>query len=104
MTLNKPSNTVEAATVAPPSTFRSLPAVAAWFGIVTGLLEGVGLLVFQRINWARWAATIHVSEPIIWISALTDLVFFLLVAALIAALAWVIRRLPPLRAAVSVLT
>ncbi len=39
-----------------------------WFGIVAGLTEGTGLLLFQRINWARWGQTLNVSEQIIWIS------------------------------------
>ncbi len=33
---------------------RLLLSLALWFGIVTGLVEGAGLLLFQRINWAPW--------------------------------------------------
>ncbi len=54
----------------------SLLLLAIWFAIGAGLVEGVGLLVFQRINWARWGPTLHVSEPILWISPIVDLVLF----------------------------
>ena len=62
---------------------------AVWGGIVTGLVEGVGLWAFQRINWARWGPMIHVSAPIVWISPLVDGCFFVIVALL----AWSITRL-----------
>jgi arylsulfatase A-like enzyme len=62
---------------------------ALWAGIVTGLAEGVGLWAFQRINWARWGPMIHVSPPIIWISPIVDVSFFVLVALI----AWVTTRL-----------
>lgn len=54
----------------------SLLLLALWFAIGAGLVEGVGLLVFQRINWARWGPTLHVSEPIVWISPIVDLILF----------------------------
>lgn len=75
----------------------TLLLIAAWFGIVTGLIEGPALLLFQRINWARWGAMIHVSAPIIWIAPLVDAAFFLLVACLVALLARFIRRFSPIR-------
>ncbi|MBZ5599305.1 MAG: sulfatase-like hydrolase/transferase [Acidobacteriia bacterium] len=53
-----------------------LVMMALWFGIVAGIVEGVGLLLFQRINWARWGPTLHVSEQIIWISAIVDAILF----------------------------
>ena len=42
-----------------------------------GLVEGVGLMIFQRINWARWGPMMHVSWEIIWISPIVDAILFL---------------------------
>ncbi len=50
--------------------------IAISFGIVTGLIEGAGLMLFQRLNWASWGPMIHVSGPIFWISPLCDAIFF----------------------------
>ena len=30
-----------------------------------GFVEGLGLLLFQRINWARWGPMMHVSSEIL---------------------------------------
>jgi arylsulfatase A-like enzyme len=54
----------------------SLLLIAAWFGVVTGIIEGAGLLVFQRINWARWGPMTHVSAEILWVSPVVDLILF----------------------------
>ena len=78
--------------------------VAAWLGLVTGLVEGAGLLLFQRINWARWGAVSHVSAEILWISAVVDVAFFSLIALIIALAGRYVRPLPVLRAIVFVLT
>src|SRR5262249_32634921 len=51
--------------------------IAAWFGLVTGLLEGLGFLVFQQLRWLAWnMALMPVSLEIIWISPLFDLLLF----------------------------
>ncbi len=50
--------------------------IAISFGIVAGLIEGAGLMLFQRLNWASWGPMIHVSWPILWISPLCDAIFF----------------------------
>jgi arylsulfatase A-like enzyme len=75
----------------------ALLAVASWFGIVTGLFEGAGLLLFQQINWARWGPMMHVSEEIVWISPLVDLCFFVLLALLVSLLAKIVARIPAVR-------
>jgi len=69
-----------------PTRIRSLLVLAAWFGIIAGLVEGVGLLLFQRINWERWGPTLHVSEQIVWISAVANLLLFSLSVLLLSAL------------------
>lgn len=78
----------------PAATFL---AVGIWFGVATGLVEGFGLLLFQRINSARWGPMIHVSEEIIWISPLVDLGFFLLPALIVGVVGRLIPRLPAMR-------
>lgn len=59
-----------------------------WFAIVAGLTDGAGRLLFQKINWARWGPTLQVSEQIIWISPVVDVVLF---SALILALSFVCK-------------
>src|SRR5438874_12945343 len=61
----------------------SLLLIPIWFGIVTGLIEGAGLLIFQRINWAQWGRVINVSKQFLWISPLVDLLFFSILALLV---------------------
>lgn len=78
--------------------------IAAWFAILTGLVEGTGLLLFQRINWARWGAMLHVSGPIIWISVVVDLLFFGFLVIVIGAAARLLPRLPAIRTAVFTLS
>src|SRR5579864_4562097 len=68
--------------------------IAVWFGIVTGLIEGIGLLLFERINWARWGPMIHVSRPIVWISPIVDTCFFLVVSVLVWFLSRAVRQIP----------
>jgi arylsulfatase A-like enzyme len=77
-----------------PLGLPSLVLTAVWFGIVTGLIEGIGLLLFERINWARWGPMIHVSRPIIWIAPIVDTVFFLILSLLVWLLSRAIRRIP----------
>ncbi len=81
----------------------TLLAVAVWFGIVTGLVEGAGLLLFQRLNWARWGPMLHVSEPILWVSPLVDLTFFLLLALISTLIGRLVPRVPVLKVLVFVL-
>ena len=82
----------------------TLLLIAAWFAILTGLVEGTGLLLFQRINWARWGAMLHVSGPIVWISVVVDLLFFGFLVIVIGAAARLLPRLPAIRTAVFVLS
>lgn len=76
------------------SSLASVTALAVCFAVVTGLIEGAGLLAFQRINWARWGPMIHVSREILWISPVVDLCFFLLIAALLWMISLLFRRFP----------
>ena len=91
-----------AQTVRSPN-FAALAATAVWFGIFAGLIEGAGLLLFQRINWRRWGPMLHVSKEIIWISPIVDVLFFVLIAAVVALLRISFRRIQAARVLVFVL-
>src|ERR1700693_747680 len=82
----------------------AFPLIATWFGIVAGLTEGVGLLLFQRINWAQWGRLMHVSKEVLWISPLVDLCFFLIVTLLVWLTSRLSQRIPAIRLLVFVLT
>jgi len=82
----------------------SLLLVGLGFGIATGFIEGIGLLLFQRINWARWGPMMHVSPEIIWISPIVDVIFFLLAALICWAIARLVPRVPAMRVLIFVLT
>jgi arylsulfatase A-like enzyme len=62
----------------------TLLLIAVWFGVVTGLIEGAGLMLFQRLNWASWGPMLHVSWPILWIAPLVDVTLFLAPASVTA--------------------
>jgi arylsulfatase A-like enzyme len=78
---------------APATALLLLLAGLGW-GIATGLVEAFGLLVFQRLNWARWGPTMHVSPEIFWISPAVDVLFFLLLALPCSLLMRFVPRLP----------
>lgn len=92
------------ADISASSSLASLLMIGLWFGIVAGLLEGFGLLLFQRINWARWGAIMHVSREILWISPLVDSILFLLVATAVFLVSRMIKSFPAFRALVFLLT
>jgi arylsulfatase A-like enzyme len=75
-----------------------------WFALLAGLVEGAGLLAFQRINWAQWARVLHVSKEILWISPIVDLLLFLLITCLVALWSRVVRGLSATQVVVFVLT
>lgn len=82
----------------------SFLAVALGSGIAAGLVEGVGLLLFQRINWARWGPMMHVSPEIIWISPIVDAILFLTMGLICYIAVRVAPRLPAMRALIFLLT
>ena len=75
----------------------TLLATAVWLGIVAGFGEGLGLLIFQRINWAQWSRVMHVSKEILWISPLMDLGFFLVIGLFVLVISRVLPQVPALR-------
>ena len=75
--------------------FKSLLVTAAWFGLVTGLVEGAGLLGFQNLGWLNWnMEKVAVSAEIVWIAALFDLLLFSILAPALAAAVRLFPRLP----------
>jgi arylsulfatase A-like enzyme len=74
------------------------------WGIATGLVEAAGLLLFQRLNWARWGPTMHVSKEIFWISPLVVAIFFFSLAMICSLVARFVPRLPAVRVFVFLLT
>jgi arylsulfatase A-like enzyme len=63
--------------------FSTILLISIWFGIVSGLWEGCGLILFQRLNWQGWGAMLHVSAPIIWVSPVVDVALFVVVGCLV---------------------
>src|SRR4029077_4995587 len=82
----------------------SLLSLAIWFGIFKGLIEGLGLLIFQRINWRQWGRIIHVSKEIVWISPVVDVLFFVMVALVVSLVSRLWPRLPVVRVLAFMLT
>ncbi len=58
-------------------TWPELLQLATWFGLVTGLVEGFGLLAAFGYGWLNDNIRAGVSVEIIWISAIVNLVLFL---------------------------
>jgi arylsulfatase A-like enzyme len=79
---------------ASPDSPCTLISIAIWFGLLAGLGEGLGLLLFQRINWVQWARVIHVSRQILWISPCVSVVLFLAIGLIASASAQFFARLP----------
>jgi arylsulfatase A-like enzyme len=88
---------------APRQSDLTLLVMAAWFGIAAGLVEGLGLMLFKRLNAQRWGPMVHVSLPILWISPLVDVILYLLVVLFIMAASRLWPRLPVFRTALFVL-
>jgi arylsulfatase A-like enzyme len=88
-----PDPTIRSGTSPVSTSIWSLLLTAIWFGVVTGLVEGAGLLLFQRINWARWGPMTHVSFQILWVSPIVDVTLFACLALAISCASWLLRRI-----------
>jgi arylsulfatase A-like enzyme len=98
-----PTGTIQARRQYPRSAISVL-MLSLWAGVLAGLVEGLGLLLFQRINWARWGPTIHVSWPIVWICPIVDAAFFLILGFLVWLLSRSNRRIPQRQVLVALLS
>ncbi len=94
---------IDSTPLAPNWHATSLLVVGLGWGTATGLIEGAGLLLFQRINWAAWGRMIHVSGEIVWISPIVDAIFFLALALICSAVTRLAPRLPAVRVLVFML-
>jgi arylsulfatase A-like enzyme len=86
------------------SAFVTCLRLGLWLGIVAGVVEGAGLVVFQKINWAQWGHLMHVSREILWICPIVDVTFFLLLALLVGGVAAVVPKLPAISGLVFLLS
>jgi arylsulfatase A-like enzyme len=89
---------------AAPWNAGSLLILGLGSGIAVGFLEGVGLMLFQRINWERWGPMMHVSWEIFWISPITDAILFLSLSLICCVVSRLAPRLPVMRTLVFLLT
>lgn len=66
--------------------------LALCFASIAGLVEGAGLLLYQKIGWLNWLMTqMAVSIEILWISPVVNAVLFLAAGIPLALLAWLRR-------------
>ena len=71
--------------------------VAMWFGLVTGLVEGLGLWLLQVLHWQTWRMGEVVTADIIWISTVFDFLLFSILAVLLLGVGRLLPRLPLIR-------
>lgn len=74
--------------------------IATWFGLATGMGEGIFALVLPRLGWLSWRALRAVSPEILWIIPVVNLLFFWSVALVTLGMRTLFRRLPVIRIAV----
>lgn len=89
--------------VAPAGTFQSAEVlvVAVWFGLVTGLVEGAGLLLLQELGWrTRNPSVPPVSLEIIWIAPVFDFLLFGALGLAVIAVGRFFSRIPVMRSSV----
>src|SRR3954463_15068511 len=77
-----------------PHHLRTILSVGAWFAIITGFVEAAGLELFQKINWANWGHTAHVSPKIFWVAPLWDLALFLPLTLTLILFGYAVPKLP----------
>jgi arylsulfatase A-like enzyme len=77
------------------ASIRQVLISAAWFGLLTGLVEGVALWALQQFGLMGGQLTfLGFSAEIIWIAAGFDLLLFSALGLVLGAVAWFLPRLP----------
>ena len=71
--------------------------IAIWFGLVTGIGEGILALVLPKLGWLSWRALRAVSPEILWIIPVVDLLFFCSLALVMLGIRLLFHRLPVIR-------
>jgi arylsulfatase A-like enzyme len=74
-------------------TWTELLQLGVWFGVVTGLVEGIGLLASFGYGWLNDNIRAGVSVEIVWISAVVNVLLFLGLAVLAGLLKPLLPRL-----------
>src|SRR5271157_5535930 len=84
-----------------PSRPLSVLTVAICFGILTGLMEGAGLLVMQSQGWETWQMReASISSRILWVTPLSYGLLFAVLGLLVWCISAILPRLGGIRAAV----
>jgi hypothetical protein len=79
----------------------NLLVIAAWFGLVTGLLEGISRTVLHSLGADSWEMLMSAAPvKIIWVAPFLYVLAFGLGGVALALLSWIAPRLPMARAAV----
>jgi arylsulfatase A-like enzyme len=79
----------------PRETLIDCLVMGVWFGLVTGLVEGVALWLFKLLGWSGGIYSfLGNSLQILWISTGFDLLFFGVIGLLVGLIAVLFRRLP----------
>src|ERR1700720_3721173 len=67
--------------------------IAAWFGMIAGLAEGLSYLILQSMGWVSWETRLLAVDPnILWASPLVDVSLFLLIALVLLPFMWFVQR------------
>jgi arylsulfatase A-like enzyme len=81
--MNNPNSQAATQAVNRTLTWSELLRLAIWIGLVTGLVEGFGLLATFGHGWLNHTIRTGVSVEIIWISAIVNLALFLGIALIV---------------------
>ncbi|HUV27937.1 MAG TPA: hypothetical protein VMW34_11290, partial [Anaerolineales bacterium] len=74
---------------------REILLAGIWFGLLTGLIEGVALFALKRFEILRGPVTfLGMSVETLWVSPLFDLLLFFGLGLLFSLLAVLLKRLP----------
>jgi len=74
--------------------------VATWFGLATGIGEGILALVLPKLGWLSWRILRAVSPEIFWIIFIVNLLLFWSLAVVMLGIRLLSRRLPIVRVTV----
>jgi hypothetical protein len=73
----------------------SLLVQAAWFGLITGLVEGVSVIILRQADWLFWRMSLRAFWfESLWVSPLINALLFLTLGAALALAGKIIRKLP----------
>jgi arylsulfatase A-like enzyme len=95
------TSAVSSSIVQSSASAKDLLITAAWFGLVTGLVEGIALWGLQQIGWLSGSLTfLGFSAEVVWIATLFDLLVYCALGLALALAAWLVPQLPVTRVSV----